>query len=79
MTEPMHQPSSGRLLTRRQALWGAAGIAGVAAAGVVGLSVAPQVRRQLGLGPDPYIPEAPEGQVQLERVQSDARGQEVDL
>lgn len=79
MTEAEHDSTAQRLLTRRNLLWGAAGIAGVAAVGGVGLSLAPGVKRQFGMGPDPYIPDAPEGRVRLERIESAARGRDVDL
>jgi pimeloyl-ACP methyl ester carboxylesterase len=51
----------------------------VAVVGGLGLALTPPVKRRLGLGPDPYIPDAPEGLVLLERVESLARGQQVDL
>jgi predicted esterase len=81
MTEVRRQPpADDRMFTRRGVLWVAAGVAGVAAVGGVGIALAPtSVKRQLGIGPDPYIPDAPEGQVRLEQVDSAARGQEVDL
>lgn len=67
-------------VTRRRLLLGAAGLAGVAAVGGIGWALAPErLKTGLGVGPDPYIPDAPEGQVHLEQVESAARGQSVDL
>lgn len=51
----------------------------VAVAGVGYALVPDRVKIRLGLGPDPFIPDAPEGQVRLETVRSLARGQDVDL
>ena len=57
----------------------------VGAAGVtVGLAASwplvPQgVKRRLGFGPDPYIPDAAEGVITLETVSSTARGADVSL
>jgi hypothetical protein len=64
-------------------LIGGAALAGVAAAGATGWEVAPysvtsRVRNHLGLTPDPFVPDAPEGQVRLERVTSEHLG-EIDL
>ena len=61
-------------------LGGVAGVAGVVAIGGIGLAVAPdRLRSTLGLEPDPFIPDAPEGRVAVERVHSEARGTDVDL
>lgn len=79
MTEPRQEAPGARVLTRRRVLWGAAGVGGVAAVGGVGLSLSPGLKRQLGMGPEPFIPDAPEGQVRVERVDSAARGQQIDL
>jgi S-formylglutathione hydrolase FrmB len=69
-----------RALGRRRVLLGLAGVAGVAAVGGVGLAVAPdRLKERIGLGPDPFIPDAPEGRVRLEHVRSEARGSEVEL
>jgi len=71
------QPSS---MTRRRLLFAAAGVAGVAAVGGIGWALAPErLKTGLGVRPDPYIPDAPEGEVSLEQVDSAARGQTVDL
>ncbi len=65
---------------RRRVLLGAAGAGAVVAAGAVGWSLASdRVARSLGLGPDPFIPTAPEGVITLETVHSDARGADVQL
>lgn len=58
-------------------------MAGVAVAGAAGWEVAPysvtsRVRNHLGLTPDPFVPDAPEGQVRLDRVTSEHLG-EIDL
>src|SRR5262249_21535773 len=67
-------------LTRRGLLVGAAGVGAVAAIGGVGYALAPErLKIRLGLGPDPFIPDAPEGQIKLETIHSDARGQDVQL
>lgn len=64
-------------VTRRGFLLGAAGVSAVAG---IGYALAPdRLQRRLGLGPDPFIPDAPEGQVRLETVRSQARGSDVDL
>ena len=48
--------------------------------GGVGLALAPtSLKREIGLGPDPFIPDAPEGEVRLEKVDSAARGRSVEL
>lgn len=59
-------------LTRRGALIG--GTAGVVGAGLLARPLWDAVT-----GPDLHIPDVPEGDVRLERVRSDARGQAVDL
>lgn len=67
-------------MTRRTLLLGGAGAVGLGAIGVGGWQVAPySAKERLGLTPDPYIPDAPEGQVRLERVRSAAMGGSVDL
>lgn len=67
-------------LTRRGLLAGAAGVAVAGAAGAVGWQALPaSVRRELGLLPDPYVPDAAEGRVRLETVTSDAMGTDIDL
>lgn len=61
-------------------LLGAAGASGVAVVGGAGWVLGPErVERRLGLGPDPFVPDAPAGQVRLETVRSSARGRDVDL
>lgn len=62
---------------------GAAAVAGAGAAGVVGWEVAPgsvryRIQDSLGLLPDPFVPDAPEGEVRLEAVTSAHLG-EIDL
>jgi pimeloyl-ACP methyl ester carboxylesterase len=65
------------VVSRRGLLIGGAAAVG---AGVVGGTVAPpRVRFALGLAPGPFIPDAPEGQVRLERVRSAAMGGDLDL
>jgi len=67
-------------LTRRRLLTGLVGLGGLAAAGGVGYALAPpRLKARLGIGPDPFIPNAAEGQVSLETVPSQARGQAVQL
>jgi hypothetical protein len=67
-------------LTRRRLLVGAAGAAAAGAVSVAGWEAAPvAVRRSLGLGPDPFIPDAAEGRVRLETVSSAAMGGDIDL
>ena len=67
-------------LTRRRLLAGSAGVAAAGVAGAVGWQAMPwSVRRELGLLPDPYIPDAAEGRVRLERVTSAAMGTDLDL
>lgn len=53
---------------------------GVGALGVAGWQVAPyRYKEQLGLTPDPYVPDAAEGRVRLEKVRSGAMGDDVNL
>jgi dienelactone hydrolase len=67
-------------MTRRTLLLGGAGAVGLGATGTVGWQVTPDyLKQRLGLGPDPFIPDAPEGQVRLERVRSAAMRADVDL
>ncbi len=48
--------------------------------GAAGWSVVPGAyKRRLGVGDDPWVPDAPQGQVRLETVRSAARGREVEL
>jgi predicted esterase len=56
---------------------------GVAALGVAGWQVAPdgtrfRIKQSFGLNPDPFVPDAPEGQVRLEEVTSTHMG-EIEL
>jgi Putative esterase len=70
----------GVALTRRRLVVGAGGLLAAGAVGVLGRDEMPwAVRRSLGLLPDPYIPDAPEGRVRLDRVPSVAMGTDVDL
>jgi S-formylglutathione hydrolase FrmB len=65
-------------VSRRGLLVGAASLGGAALlAGYTG--AAQRVARHLGIGPGPYIPEAPQGQVRLETIRSAARGRRVHL
>jgi hypothetical protein len=71
------------MISRRGLLVGGAVTAGVGAAGAVGWESAPysfrfRVRDLLGLEPDPFVPDAPEGRVRLERVTSTHMG-DLDL
>ena len=66
-----------RSVSRRAVLVGAAGV-------TVGLAASWPLlpsgfKRRLGLGPDPYIPDAAEGTITLETVASAARGSDVSL
>ena len=64
------------MISRRGLLLGAGGVGLV---GLAGWAVAPQrVERVFGLAPEPFIPDAPEGEVRLERVTSEHLG-EIDL
>lgn len=73
-------PASSRGVSRRRLILGAVGVGGVAALGAAGFAVAPgRVKGLLGAGPDPFIPDAPEGQVRLETVTSLERDREVQL
>jgi len=68
------------VVTRRALLLGGAGAAGVAVAGALAWPLVPdRLKRRVGLGPDPYVPDAPEGQIRLETVWSEARGKDVEL
>lgn len=72
--------TAGARLSRRGFLKGGVVAAGLAATGVAGYKVAPMaLKRHLGLAPEPYIPDVPEGKVTLEEVESKARGQMVHL
>ena len=68
------------MLTRRGMLLASAGVTGAAVTGAVGWLVLPnQVKQVLGLGPEPWVPDDPEGVVQVDRVRSAAMGADVDL
>lgn len=68
------------MLSRRQLLTGGAGVAGVGVLGFGALELAPdRYQARLGLLPDPYIPDAHNGRVRLQRMRSEAMGGEVDL
>ncbi len=63
------------MISRRHLLGGAAAAGVAGAAGVVGWQLAPpeitwRLRRTAGLLPDPFVPDAPEGRVRVERVSS---------
>ena len=64
------------MISRRGVLIGAGGVGAV---GLAGFAIAPRrVKRLVGLGADPFIPDAPEGEVTLERITSEHLG-EIDL
>lgn len=66
--------------TRRRLLLGGGAVVAAGAAGALGWQLAPQsVKARLGLTPDPYVPDAAEGQLLLESVPSTAMGTEVEL
>ncbi len=65
--------------TRRQLLVGGGATAALAVAGGAAAWQVPGVRRRLDPEPPPYVPDAPEGLVVLERRTSAARGRDVDL
>ncbi len=72
-------PASGQGL-RRRTLLAALGLTAVGAAGGVGVANVGALRNLFADdGPDGVIPDVPEGSVRLERVFSDARGQDVGL
>lgn len=67
-------------LTRRRVLLGGAGVGALALIGGAAWAVAPErVKARLGLGPEPYVPDAPEGRITLETVRSTERGKDVGL
>jgi hypothetical protein len=71
------------MITRRGLLVGGAAAAGLAAAAVGAWEVAPaslrfRARDTLGLLPEPYVPDVPDGEVRLETVTSEHLG-EIDL
>jgi pimeloyl-ACP methyl ester carboxylesterase len=67
-------------VTRRRLLVGAAGVVGAGVVGTAAWSVAPfRLRRELGLTPEPFIPDTAQGRVRVERVRSAAMGGEVGL
>jgi enterochelin esterase-like enzyme len=68
------------VVTRRTLMLGGASAAGLAVAGALAAPLVPdRVLRSVGLGPEPYVPDAPEGQIRLETVWSQARGRDVQL
>jgi predicted esterase len=61
-------------------LLASAGLTGATLTGVVGWRVMPnQAKQVLGLAPEPWVPDAPEGVVRVERVRSAAMGVDLDL
>ncbi len=71
------------MITRRGLLTGTAAAGAVGVAGVAGWQLAPapltwRVRETFGLNPDPFVPDAPEGQVRVEPVTSRFMG-DLDL
>lgn len=69
------------MITRRALLLGGAGAVGLGATGAAGVAVVgpERIRARLGLLPDPFIPDAPEGRVRLERLRSEAMGGDLDF
>jgi len=68
------------MITRRQLLSGGAGVAGLGVLGFGGLQLAPdRYKQRLGLLPEPYVPDAPEGRVRLDKVRSADMGGVLDL
>ena len=70
-------------VSRRGLLIGGAVVAGAGAAGVAGWQVLPsnarfRIKGELGLNPEPFVPDASEGEVRLERVTSEHMG-DIDL
>jgi hypothetical protein len=66
-------------VTRRRLLQAGAATAVVGAAGAVGWAAAPdgfkyRLGEQLGLNPDPYVPDVPEGTIRIEDVSSTTMG-----
>ena len=80
VTDDVSAPPGPRL-TRRNLLIGGAGAAvGVAAAGALVWPYLPgRIKGLVTPDPDPFIPDAAEGQIQLETVFSEERGVDVDL
>lgn len=71
-------PSSGPL-SRRTLLLGA-GVAGAAVVGGSGYALLPErVQRRMPWAEDPYVPDAPEGEMRLETVRSSFRRRDVGL
>ncbi|WP_182526418.1 alpha/beta hydrolase-fold protein [Nocardioides dongkuii] len=68
------------MLTRRGLLLTSAGMAGATAAGAVGWRATPYaVRARLGLVPEPWVPDAPEGEVRTWSLRSTAMGGDIDV
>ncbi len=68
------------MISRRGVLAGGAGVLGLGVVGALGWELAPyRLKESLGLTPDPFIPDAPEGRVTLETVSSKAMGTDLDL
>ncbi len=71
---------SRRSLTRRSLIVGSIGVVGVAAAGAAAWPFLPgRIKGLVTPAPDPFIPDAAEGQITLESVFSESRGIDVDL
>jgi dienelactone hydrolase len=71
--------SSSGAVSRRTLLLGA-GVAGAAAVGGAGFALLPgRLRRRLPWADEPYVPDAPDGEVRLETVRSSFRDRDVDL
>lgn len=67
-------------ISRRALLTGGAAVAVTGAVGVGGWVAAPgsvkyRIKEELGLNPDPYVPDVPSGLIQVETVTSEAMGE----
>jgi len=79
-TESEETQASSSLLSRRSLIIGGGAVLGVAVGGAVAWPLLPgRVKRLVTPDPDPFIPDAAEGQVALETVYSKERGAEVEL
>ena len=75
----MATPSSSTGVVSRRSLLLGAGVAGAAVVGGAGYALLPERFHQLLPWVDPYVPDAPEGDVRLETVRSSFRQRDVDL